>query len=192
MMTNSTAQNPTQIHQLRGLAEPALTLSFINSLKGVCWALASARMGKVYALRHRMARNRPVRHAGTVMPECRVTGQLFQQHCRQQDVVVRYSGDKSAVLFWDPVGPRVAGSGHPGGVPAVLVRFNASLRSQQFPLLGPTGVGRLTISGGLATYPWVASSREELFKKADDALLAAKRAGKNRILLIVDADSHGI
>ena len=43
------------------------------------------------------------------------------------------------------------------------------------------------ISGGLATYPWDASSREELFTKADDALLAAKRAGKNRILLIGDA-----
>jgi GGDEF domain-containing protein len=45
----------------------------------------------------------------------------------------------------------------------------------------------LTISGGLATYPWDATTREELFKRADEALLAAKRAGKNRIFLIGEA-----
>ena len=78
-----------------------------------------------------MARNRPVRHAGTVTPECCVTGQLFRQHCREQDVIVRYGREESAVLFWDPDGPRVAGSRHPGGVPAVLDRFNAALRLQQ-------------------------------------------------------------
>jgi len=59
-----------------------------------------------------------------------------------------------------------------------------ALRTQRFPSLGPSGVGRLTISGGLATYPWDASDRPGLIKRADDALLAAKRAGKNRIFLI--------
>lgn len=149
-------------------------------------------MGKVYALRYRMARNRPARHAGTVKPECRVTGQLFQQHCREQDVVARYGGDESAVLFWGPEGRRVAGSRHPDRVSPVLVRLNAALRSQQFPLLEPTDVGRLTLSGGLATYPWDASTREQLFKKVDGTLPAAKLAGKNRILLIGEADSHGV
>ena len=47
--------------------------------------------------------------------------------------------------------------------------------------------GRLTLSGGLATYPWDATTPEALLQRADEALLAAKRAGKNRIYLIGDA-----
>ena len=42
-------------------------------------------------------------------------------------------------------------------------------------------------SSGLATYPWDATTPEALLRRADDALLAAKRAGKNRIYLIGDA-----
>ena len=117
----------------------------------------------------------------------RVTGGLFRQHCREQDIVSRYGGDEFVVVFWDPEGPRVAGSRHPDCALAVLERFTEALRSQKFPCLGPSGEGRLTISGGLATYPWDASTREALLKRADEALLAAKRAGKNRIFLIGQA-----
>lgn len=114
----------------------------------------------------------------------RVTGELFRQCCRRQDIVARYGGDEFVVVFWDSEGPRVAGSKHPDCALAVLERFNEALRSQAFPQLGPSGTGRLTISGGLATYPWDAPTREALLKRADDALLTAKRAGKNRIFLI--------
>jgi GGDEF domain-containing protein len=50
--------------------------------------------------------------------------------------------------------------------------------------MGPEAQGRLTISGGLITFPWDASSAEELIAKADEALLLAKRQGKNRIWLV--------
>ena len=59
-----------------------------------------------------------------------------------------------------------------------------------FAKLGPGGTGELTISGGLATYPWDGATREALLKQADQALLAAKRAGKNRIFLIGDAQKQ--
>jgi len=114
----------------------------------------------------------------------RLTGELFRRQCRTHDIVTRFGGDEFAVVFWDPDGPRVAGSKHPDSALAVLERFQEALRKQQFPKLGAAGIGRLTVSGGLATYPWDGHTREELLHQADQALLAAKRAGKNRILLI--------
>ncbi len=41
----------------------------------------------------------------------------------------------------------------------------------------------LTISGGLASFPADASSVEELITRADEALLLAKREGKNRMCI---------
>ena len=114
----------------------------------------------------------------------RLTGALFRAHCRPHDLVTRYGGDEFAVVFWDPDGPRLAGSKPPESALAVLKRFTDALRSHQFPELGPTGKGVLTISGGIATYPWDASDPEGLLRQADHALLAAKRAGKDQILLI--------
>lgn len=114
----------------------------------------------------------------------RDTAQLFRKHCRQHDIVARYAGDEFVVVFWDAEEPRVAGSRHPTDVLSVLRRVKKALASQQFPMLGPEAVGKVTISGGLASFPWDARTAEGLLERADQALLQAKRAGKNRIFLV--------
>lgn len=118
----------------------------------------------------------------------RETGCLFVRCCRKQDVVCRYGGDEFAVVFWDAEAPRVSGSRHPEAVVAVLNRFRAALKSHRFSNLGPEAQGCLTLSGGLATYPWQAVTSADLLARADEALLAAKRAGKGAFWLVGSGD----
>ncbi len=111
-------------------------------------------------------------------------GQLFRKHCRQHDIVARYGGDEFIIVFWDADEPRIAGSKHPTDVLQILRRIRKDLQNHTFPKLGPEAVGCITISGGLATFPWDAHDSQGLIDKADKALLHAKDAGKNRIYLV--------
>ena len=59
--------------------------------------------------------------------------------------------------------------------------------TSEFSLLGPTGKGILTVSGGMAVYPYDGRTPEELIEAADRALMfGAKKHGKNSIFLVGD------
>ncbi len=123
----------------------------------------------------------------------RQTAVLMQRCCRGQDVVGRIGGDEFAFIFWDDplarqtadeVERRLALTDHPKEVIFIANRFRRELNKTELNHLGPGGRGVLTISGGLASFPRDGSTMQELFSQADNALLEAKRSGKNRIYLV--------
>jgi GGDEF domain-containing protein/DNA-binding NarL/FixJ family response regulator len=136
---------------------------------------------------------------------------LIRRCCRAHDIVARIGGDEFAVLFWDTGEPREpydrdepeittdlmdnaepqqSYKHHPQVAMFLSNRFRRALKTNEFPSLGPDARGKLTISGGLACYPYDGNTLEELLAKADEALLSAKRFGKNRIYLVGQPDGE--
>lgn len=111
----------------------------------------------------------------------RETARLMMSVVRKHDVVARIGGDEFAVVFWDAEPPRRENSRHPGDVRAAAGRFQRAVCEHRFPKLGEQAPGTLTISAGMASYPWDGQSVEQLLEVADQALLESKRCGKNVI-----------
>jgi len=111
------------------------------------------------------------------------TVRLLQSTVRPTDRVCRIGGDEFAVVFYEPTGPREAGSRHPTSFFDIAKRFQKQVWEHRFPKLGEQAPGTLTVSGGLATYPWDGATVEELLDRADKLALDSKRLGKNAITL---------
>jgi diguanylate cyclase (GGDEF)-like protein len=112
----------------------------------------------------------------------REVANLMRQNFRAHDVICRLGGEEFAVILWDGRGEH-AGSGWQG-YPTTAFEFAERLRlatmSHRFNAVNRSG---LTLSGGLATFPWDGLSRTELVEQADAALYRAKRDGRNRVYL---------
>jgi GGDEF domain-containing protein len=123
----------------------------------------------------------------------RETAALMKRCCREHDLVARIGGDEFAVVFWEkepPRQPKDPGTPvAPGRVPQeplqILQRFRTAISTREFSGLGVNGRGILTISGGLASFPWDGRTVQELVEAADRALtFGAKKSGKNSIYLV--------
>jgi diguanylate cyclase (GGDEF)-like protein len=91
----------------------------------------------------------------------------FRQELRGVDSAARFGGDEFALIL-----PQADGE----GALIVAERVRARVETILIPEFG-----NLTASIGIASFPHHANSRAELFRAADDALYAAKRAGRNRV-----------
>lgn len=105
--------------------------------------------------------------------------QLLSSVIRKGDRVGRLGGDEFAVLFSDFTAPRTPGSRHPETIEVLAHRFQQQIKDMRFPELGLAAPGRLSISGGLATFPWDGDEPTSLLRIADQRALASKRRGKN-------------
>lgn len=111
------------------------------------------------------------------------TVRLMKSVVRPSDRVCRIGGDEFAVIFHEPEGPREANSRHPDSVCKIAQRFQQQVGRHRFPKLGAQAPGSLSISGGLATFPWDGSTPEQLLERADERALESKRSGKNALTL---------
>ena len=108
---------------------------------------------------------------------------LLRTIIRKGDHVCRIGGDEFAVLFCDPEPPREVGSNHPTTIEILAKRFRGQVQQARFTKLGHEATGVLSISGGLATFPWDGMDVESILRKADQRLLQSKRQGKNNITI---------
>lgn len=125
-------------------------------------------------------------------------GQIMKRCCRSHDVVARVGGDEFAVVFWDLPSEvahtekeperRKSLSEHPKETVFMSERFRLQLSRTKLSYLGASGKGHLTISGGLASFPKDGWDMKQLFEQADQAMLQAKRSGKNRIHIVGVSD----
>jgi len=97
----------------------------------------------------------------------RMISQAIREELRGVDTAARYGGEEFAVIL-----PQAG----PEGAMAVAERLRARIESTSV-----SGVGCITASLGVATFPLHASSRDLLVTTADRALYQAKRTGRNRV-----------
>jgi diguanylate cyclase (GGDEF)-like protein len=97
----------------------------------------------------------------------RAFGALLQRELRSSDVVCRYGGEEFVVLMPDAPAEQAA---------LRLERVLATWRTVDFD--GAGGNFRCTFSAGVAAWRGVDESLEQLLRRADAALYAAKAAGR--------------
>lgn len=127
-------------------------------------------------------------HAGDEV--LRETAELLRTCVRAGDHVFRIGGDEFVVVFCDTSAPRKGGGTAPESVESIVRRFQRAIADLSLPSLGPEGPGTVTVSAGVAVFPWEGHDPEALLRRADQRALESKRNGKNRITFGPGAPDH--
>jgi diguanylate cyclase (GGDEF)-like protein len=93
---------------------------------------------------------------------------------RDIDLIAKYGGDEFLIIL-----------PHTGldGAQSAAERLRAAVASTTFP---PLTAGEMTCSIGIAVFPGDGRTPETMLASADEALFAAKRAGRNRVVQASD------
>jgi diguanylate cyclase (GGDEF)-like protein len=102
----------------------------------------------------------------------RTIGTMLQEQTRHEDIACRYGGEEFCLVL-------------PGAVPEVLQQRAEMIRAviKTVQLLEHTLPDPVTCSIGLAVFPKHGSNIIDVIEAADQALYAAKRAGRDRVIL---------
>jgi diguanylate cyclase (GGDEF)-like protein len=103
-------------------------------------------------------------------------GRLLRENTRSTNIAARYGGEEFIVLLQNT-------QNHTALKCADNIR--SIIESHPFPYREKQPLGCISISGGIATFPSDGETVEEIIKRADEALYAAKTAGRNRVMQYV-------
>jgi diguanylate cyclase (GGDEF)-like protein len=101
-------------------------------------------------------------------------GKLIRTNIRDIDLAARYGGEEFAVVLPNTAIDEAEKSAE---------RIRQIVNGHTFSQLESSSMKNLSISAGLAIYPYDADSVDRLILQADSALYQAKKAGKNRVCL---------
>lgn len=107
----------------------------------------------------------------------RSVGRVLAEAVRRNDFVARYGGDEFAVLVPDAMAAEAA---------AMAERLRAAVAQHDFT--ADRSVARTTVSLGVAQ-ALVVDGHDALLRHADEALYAAKNAGRDRVFVYCDGGS---
>jgi two-component system, cell cycle response regulator len=103
----------------------------------------------------------------------KILGKILKETVRENDIVARYGGEEFSVIL-----PGVSRD----GVVILAERLREFVDEAAFPNQEVQPSGSLSISVGTASLPLDATEFKDLIYKADTALYAAKRGGRNRVV----------
>ena len=102
----------------------------------------------------------------------RITGRILKEAIRREDLAARYGGEEFVVLL-----PNTDKE----GATTLAEKLRKVVEAFEYPHEQKQPLGNLTISGGVATFPYDASNMADLIRAADQGLYQGKRSGRNRI-----------
>ncbi len=102
----------------------------------------------------------------------KITGRLMRANTRDDDIAARYGGEEFVIVF--PNTPK-------DGAFKAADKLRQAMEDFPFPNGKAQPLGRMTMSGGVASFPMDGRTSTELIGAADEALYRAKKAGRNRV-----------